>query len=88
MAHRAHHALKDRATVVVKATAKASEMVHVDKSSEASLVLTTVVRVKAVPHRVDHALKAVVLRVEVKAAKEDKTAAETMVTNCHATLIH
>jgi hypothetical protein len=86
-AHRAHPALKVRATVAVKATAKALEMVRVVRSSEASLVLTTVVMVKAVPHRVVHVLKAVDLPVEVKAVKGVKTADATMATNCHATLI-
>jgi hypothetical protein len=70
--------------VAVKAAVTVNVMAVVDKSSVATHVLITAATVKAVPHRVVHALKAVAQPVVVKVVK---TAAATTATNYHATLI-
>ena len=74
MVPKARHALKARARVAVKPVAA--------KNDAVIRVLTAVLMAKAVPHRVVHAQKAVVLPVVVKVAK---TAVATTVMNCHAT---
>ena len=91
MGHKVPRVLKARAMVAAKVAAKSAVMATakavVDKSSVAIRALTTVAMVKAVPHRVVLALKAVAQPVVVKASKVVKTAAATMATNCRATLI-
>lgn len=88
-AHKAHRALKAKAMVAVKAVAT----VVAAKTNAATRVLTTVAMVKAVPHRVVHAQRAVVQAVARKAAmvkaatRVVKTAAAMTVTSCHATSI-
>jgi hypothetical protein len=87
MAHKEPRVLKARAMVAVKAAVTVNAMAVVDKSSVAIRALTTGVTAKAVPHPAVHVLKAVAQPVVVKAVKVVRTAAGTMATNCHATLI-
>ena len=80
--------MKAKAMVAVKVVVTVNVTVVEDKSNAAIRALTTVVTAKAVPRRVAHALKAEAQVAAHKVGKVDKTAAVTMATNCHATLIH
>ena len=85
MAHKAHPALKAKATAAVKAVA-----MGVAKSHAAMRVLTTVEMARAVPHRAAHVRKDVARAVALTAADKAvaKSVANTMVTNCRATSTH
>ena len=86
MAPKARRALKARAMAAVKADERGVVKAVVAKNNVAIPVLTTVVMAKAVPHRVVHVLRAVVLLGVVKVvAKAVKTVVVRMAMSCHAT---